>query len=428
MNNNENDLLEIKDDTVDVEEIMANIRQNLKDKGIEEVDFPDVLSLAGPGDVGDYSIDEDMAVLNTDWEVVADRPITSHRKIIGPIIVFFKKVVRKCLRWYINPIVDKQRSFNGAAVRVIGNIKGTQDKTAELEARVANLERELHKGDMVRRVQAVEDNVRILNDVTSKQKEAVFIGGERVRRIEGALKKEGRIGSSVPSQDTTMEDPDFDYFLFEQLYRGSRDKIKDIQRQYLKYFEGKDNILDIGCGRGELLELLLEEGKENVLGIDISDDMITYCKELDLPVKKVDAIEYLESLESGSLEGIYIGQVVEHLSPADMVRVIKLSHDKLKKDGVFIVETVNPMCLSVFALSFYMDPSHIKPVHPYTLEFIMQTQGFKGIETIYFSEVEEKIPELKGVGIDNLEEFNQGIDKLNSLLFSHQDYAIIGWK
>ena len=143
------------------------------------------MSLAGPGDVGDYSIDEDMAVLNTDWEVVADRPITSHRKIIGPIIVFFKKVVRKCLRWYINPIVDKQRSFNGAAVRVIGNIKGTQDKTAELEARVANLERELHKGDMVRRVQAVEDNVRILNDVTSKQKEAVFIGGERVENRRG---------------------------------------------------------------------------------------------------------------------------------------------------------------------------------------------------------------------------------------------------
>ncbi len=427
------DFLEIRDDTVDVQEIMADIRKSLKERGIHEEDFPNVLSFVGQGGMPGESIQDDMLTINSEWEVVADRPITSHRKVLGPIIVFFKKAIRKCLRWYINPIVDKQRTFNAAIVRVINSIKGSQDETqariAQLEGEIGRLQQELNAGDTIRRMQAVEDNIRGINKGMQKQKEISLITSERVRRIEGALKREGRIEngtSSIP--EVQYEDADIDYFLFEQMHRGSREEIKDRQRVYLKYFEDKEHILDIGCGRGEFIELLMDEGKTDVKGIDLNDDMVIYCKEQGLPVEKIDALSYLKEIQQGEVEGIYMGQVVEHLSPADMVRIIRMAYEKLAKGGVFIAETVNPMCLSVFANAFYVDPSHVKPVHPLTLEFIMQTQGFRNVETIYLSEIKEKLPQIKGNGISNADEFNKGIDRLNNLLFSNQDYAIIGWK
>jgi 2-polyprenyl-3-methyl-5-hydroxy-6-metoxy-1,4-benzoquinol methylase len=429
----EDKFIEINDDTVDVQKIMEDIKNSLKERGIQEVDFPDILSLANQNDMSANNMQEDIATINSEWEVVADRPITSHRKVLGPIIVFFKKAIRKCLRWYINPIVDKQRTFNSAAVRLINGLKNNQDedkiKISEMEAKIARLEQDLQKGDSARRMQAVENNVRDLNILIQKQKDISFITSERVRRIEGALKKEGKIGvSSNSAPKIDYEGADMDYFLFEQMYRGSREEIKKRQRVYLKYLEDKKNILDIGCGRGELIELIMDEGNIGVKGIDLDDDMIIYCSEKGLPVEKADAISYLEKLKPGEIDGIYMGQVVEHLSPADMVRVVRLANEKLAKGGVFIAETLNPMCLYIFAHAFYMDTSHVKPVHPFTLEFIMQTNGFRNVETIYLSPVQEKLSKLKGSNIENLEEFNKGIDRLNELLFSNQDYAIIGWK
>jgi 2-polyprenyl-3-methyl-5-hydroxy-6-metoxy-1,4-benzoquinol methylase len=344
--------------------------------------------------------------------------------------VFFKKAIRKCLRWYINPMVDQQRNYNAAVTRLIDNINGkasaAENKLMDMEDVVSELQKDVD--DISSRLLTLEDNVRWLNSIAQDGKEAAMVSAERLRRIEGALKKEGRIAMNAPINHTEREDVDIDYFLFEQIHRGSREQIKTSQEKYLKYFEDKDNILDIGCGRGEFIELLIENGKKNVRGIDVNDDMVLYCKELGLPVEKADAIEYLENIETGKIQGIYMGQVVEHLSPADMLYIIRLAYRKLAKDGVLIIETLNPRCLAIFSNAFYVDISHEKPVHPFTLEFIFQTEGFKNLEVIYMSEIKEKIPEIKDSRIVNVEEFNKAISRVNDLLFGYQDYAIIGRK
>ena len=480
--NSREDFMEIRDDTVDVRKIMEEIRSRIKERGIQEVDFPDTLSLAN--EVGELpenpTMEDDRLLVNTTWDVMAERPITSHRRFLGPILVFGKKVVRKLLRWYVNPFVDQQRNFNVAMVHLMNATQSQLDekkeRISELEQTVQDLEEKERKQEKLLQTDykdalyRVEENIRGLNQFADSYQDVQIMQNEKLRqlkrRISGNetgtaaeaapaggpdLQEAGKTGktasaaentgtSPVPkavsgsgaetfaSGETEQPEESIDYFMFEMKYRGSRAKIKESQRKYLKYLEGKNRILDIGCGRGEFVELLTEQGKTGIRGIDINEDMVTFCRDKHLPVEYGDAVTYLKSVPQGELEGIYMGQVVEHLPYEDMIRLIRLAYEKLADDGVFIIETLNPMCLAIFSNAFYMDVSHRKPVHPLTLEFILKSTGFSSVENIYFSEIRDKIPALRGSGIENEEEFNAAMGRVNDLLFGMQDYAAIARK
>jgi SAM-dependent methyltransferase len=225
--------------------------------------------------------------------------------------------------------------------------------------------------------------------------------------------------------------PSFDYFGFEERFRGSEESIKERQRVYFEFFKDVEPVLDIGCGRGEFLELAREAGiKAN--GVDLDLDMVLYCQEKELDVVREDAFAYLESIPDASLGGIFAAQVVEHLDPTRIIELVNLCHRKLQMDGVLILETPNPICLTVFARSFYMDLSHIRPIHPEAMKFLFESAGFKDLQVRFSAPVEPsmRVPPISGtaVGAQELEEFNQGIERLNELLYGFQDYAVIGKK
>jgi SAM-dependent methyltransferase len=225
--------------------------------------------------------------------------------------------------------------------------------------------------------------------------------------------------------------PSFDYFGFEERFRGSEESIKERQRVYVEFFKDVEPVLDIGCGRGEFLELAREAGiKAN--GVDLDLDMVLYCQEKELDVVREDAFAYLESIPDASLGGIFAAQVVEHLDPTRIIELVNLCHRKLQMDGVLILETPNPICLTVFARSFYMDLSHIRPIHPEAMKFLFESAGFKDLQVRFSAPVEPsmRVPPISGtaVGAQELEEFNQGIERLNELLYGFQDYAVIGKK
>ncbi len=226
-------------------------------------------------------------------------------------------------------------------------------------------------------------------------------------------------------------EPQFDYFGLEERFRGSEGDIKDRQRAYVEYFKGSDQVLDIGSGRGEFLELLMEAGIK-AKGVDLDLDMVLYCQEKGLDVVREDAFVYLDSLPDESLGGIFAAQVIEHLEPLRIVELVKLCQRKLRPGGPLIFETPNPACLMVFARSFYMDPSHIRPIHPETMKFVLESAGFEDLQLRFSAPVEAvmRIPPLAGAGADGLtlEEFNKGIERLNELLYGCQDYAVIGRK
>lgn len=232
-----------------------------------------------------------------------------------------------------------------------------------------------------------------------------------------------KVVNTIPEQEYSK----IDYFDFEDHFRGSREKIKEVQFQYLKYFEGKRNVLDLGCGRGEFLELLKEHGI-NAIGIDFYGEFIEYCKLNKLIAIEGDAIAYLNQVDS--TDGIFAGQLVEHLDTNQIIELCRLAYNKLTKGSYIVLETPNPTSLAIYSHAFYIDPSHQKPVHPLTLKYYMEKAGFKDIEIIYTesSKLPVKIPTLNIEKIDNINEFNASMKEIEKLLFGSQDYAIVAKK
>lgn len=220
---------------------------------------------------------------------------------------------------------------------------------------------------------------------------------------------------------------DIDYFDFENYFRGPRETIMKWQEVYLPYFEGRKNVLDLGCGRGEFLELMTKHGID-ATGVDLYGKAIDYCKGLGLRAECTDCIQYLGAQEK--VGGIFASQLIEHLATEDMVQLLRLAYQKLEDGAYLILETPNPMCLSIFTHAFYIDPSHNKPVHPLTVKYILERAGYREVNLIFpeVSRYPEAIPMLEGDGVKNLDAFNEAIKKLNETVYGCQDYAIIAKK
>jgi O-antigen chain-terminating methyltransferase len=221
---------------------------------------------------------------------------------------------------------------------------------------------------------------------------------------------------------------DFDYFTFEERYRGSEAEIRRHHRRYLRHVAGQGPILDIGCGRGEFLELL-REGGIAARGVDADLDMVLLCRDKGLDVVHDDLFRLLDTVADGSLGAVFSSQVIEHLAPAAVLRLVDGARRKLRPGGMLILETINPRCLTVFARSFFLDPSHVWPCHPDTMRFVLETRGFTDIATEFFNPV---VPEGSLLSLAAAEPgpagegVNRRLELLDELLFGHQDYAIIG--
>lgn len=230
--------------------------------------------------------------------------------------------------------------------------------------------------------------------------------------------------------NASNEYEEIDYFDFENRFRGPIEIIRERQSMYLPYFQDRSNILDIGCGRGEMLSLLKDNGII-AKGIDLFKDYVEFCRNEGLNVMVGDGIEYIEN-STEKYGGIFAGQVVEHISVGQILRFCKASYEHLEDGACLIIETPNPMCLSVFTNSFYIDPSHIKPVHPLTLKYYLEKAGFNQIEILYtdVSRCPNSIPKLNINGVDEseLKEYNNAMHIVSELLFGSQDYAIIATK
>jgi 2-polyprenyl-3-methyl-5-hydroxy-6-metoxy-1,4-benzoquinol methylase len=312
----------------------------------------------------------------------------------------------------------------------------------ELTAQMRETHQEYAAGLQRLRAQLVEEVARVRQEHTvalQEMRERSSRAERRVRRFVAALTDGPNADSlevkkSLPLPKAVLEGnagPYFDYFGFEERFRGNEEDIKELQRVYVEFFKEAPQVLDIGCGRGEFLELMTEAGIR-AKGVDLNLDMVLYCQEKGLDVVREEAYTYLESLPDESLGGLFAAQLVEHLEPTRIIELVNLCQRKLQPGGVLIFETPNPACLTVFAQSFYMDFSHIRPIHPEAMKFLFESAGFQNLQVKFSSPVEPSmgIPPLSGIAADPqaTEEFNRGIARLNELLYGFQDYAVIGRK
>ncbi|MCX8036784.1 MAG: methyltransferase domain-containing protein [Candidatus Sumerlaeia bacterium] len=227
----------------------------------------------------------------------------------------------------------------------------------------------------------------------------------------------------------------FDYHAFAEMLRGSPDTLRRRQACYLKYLTGQGPVLDCGCGRGELLELLRDNGIA-AYGVDLDERMIHVCHEKGLDARCEDAITHLAELPDSSLGAVVALQVIEHLDFADLYRFLLLSIKKLRPNGIAIFETVNPTCLTTFSGAFYADPTHVRPIHPEAARRLLELVGFSEVQIDYQSPVDEaeRLKSIENdVPVDSnvrriMETINENIQKINSLLYNYADYAVIGRK
>ena len=209
---------------------------------------------------------------------------------------------------------------------------------------------------------------------------------------------------------------------FEDKFRGKREKIKLSLEIYLPLIKNLTmdttalEILDIGCGRGEWLELLRENGF-HAKGIDVNEEMIQVCQKRGLDVFKSDAIEYLKNLPNNSLAAITGFHIIEHFDNFNLVlELLYDSYRVLKKGGIVLFETPNTRNILVGANDFYLDPTHNRPLHPFTMEFFLSKIGFK----------ETKILAVKDKSFTNIKEIE--FATLEDYVTIGRDYALIGYK
>jgi O-antigen chain-terminating methyltransferase len=262
-------------------------------------------------------------------------------------------------------------------------------------------------------------------DATALMKRFILLKEKLNQLIFLLEKKESPSLYQVKEIHQSIEDSQ--YAGFENRFRGLDEQVKEQQKDYLPYFKNADLVLDLGCGRGEFLELLQQNGI-NARGIDINEQMIETCKDKGLDCEKADILETLSEYDDNSLGGIFSSQVVEHLPPSYLKRMVEIAYHKLSPSSPIIIETVNP--LSVFSLVqiYFLDLSHQQPIHPQALSFLLKSSGFEKIQIKYSAPLKnEKLKPLPEKDeVTSL--LNENFDKINNLLYAPSNYAAFGKK
>jgi SAM-dependent methyltransferase len=322
------------------------------------------------------------------WAVSAERPFQNrpgrYGRLRGLALTPLKGVLRKSMRWYVEPLAAEQRRFNAAALKLLDSVWEEQQSALAVF------------GPRLERVVELD---------------------ERLTRLERRERAPAARTAAAPASAPTAPVVFPDYFAYESRMRGPTERIRERQRAYVDEFRDAAPVLDIGCGRGEFLGLLGEAGVE-ARGVDIDGDMVAYCRGEGLEVTQAGAIEHLDGLEDGSLGGIFAAQVVEHLPASELARLLELAAAKLRPGGLLVAETINP--LSPIALrNYFADLTHAQPLVPETLELLARQSGFASVEVRFANEPEEKLVEPADPTIA------ANVRRLNELLFGPLDYAIL---
>ena len=205
------------------------------------------------------------------------------------------------------------------------------------------------------------------------------------------------------------------YSLFEERFRGAPEQIGATQSFYLPFLmELPGLVLDVGCGRGELLRLLRERGIP-ACGIETNAISAEACRREGLDVLHGDALEVLARTEAGRFGAVVALQVVEHWSAETTFAFLRETRRVLTPGGRLILETINTDSLSALR-AFYLDPTHVRPVPPETLRFLAEAAGFVETRIEYRAALPEE---------ERLTERSENDARLNRLLFAPQDYALL---
>jgi len=422
-----------------------------------------------------------LAVLNQQWDLSQVAPAGGG--LAGRLRAILWKLIA--------PLTQQQQAFNATVVNHLNRNVAMHRETAqaiaatlavcreELEG-LANFETKLilyaqqitpYVDTKDRYVQAVPNAVAAglsgLSDDLQKRWESMTARERRyearvgevqstlsvVQRAVLTVKRELEQRASAPHTAGGAEQPSavvpatsrpldsYKYVGFEDEFRGSQREIRERMATYVPDFAGLSDVLDIGCGRGEFLDLLRTSGI-SARGVDLNDEMAAVCRDRGLEATAGDALSYLLAQPDGSLGGLFAAQVVEHLEPDYLMRLLEAAYHKLRPGAKIVLETINAACWYAFFSSYIRDLTHVRPLHPDTLRYLLVASGFQRVEVRYSAPFpdESKLQQVPTPSQSASGEpsapgdspaavaavFNENVAKLNGLLFTHLDYAVIG--
>jgi len=216
---------------------------------------------------------------------------------------------------------------------------------------------------------------------------------------------------------------------FEERFRGARGLITARLEGYLddvRALAEPSPAVDLGSGRGEWLSLLAAEGIV-AHGVEMDPRHVDQCLRLGLDVRREDALGHLRGLEDDSVGLVTAFHLAEHLPFDRLVELADQALRVLRPGGLLILESPNPDNLTVGASSFYLDPTHLRPLPPALLQFVVESRGFTGAETRLLTR-REAGPRLAppAPGSPDAEVIGPVVDLLNRMLLEAQDFAVLG--
>lgn len=305
------------------------------------------------------------------------------------------------------------RNLQGELARLRDLIQTHAIERARLEAHVSHF---AHLQQMLTHLEERQTN------------DAIYLKGELAQH-RSLLHRS--LGNALPEQNAGVREEvsihdshrlDSFYLSFENRFRGERAEIKERVRFYLPFLHEAGvgtidrPVLDLGCGRGEWLELLRENDFE-ATGVDLNLAMVAQCEQRDLRVRQADAVAHLRSLPDESLGAVSGFHIIEHLPLEALIDLIVETRRVLQPGGLAIFESPNCKNLTVGASNFNIDPTHRNPVFPETAQFMLETHGFEQVQLEYLSPAQSA---FRGE--------DQNSKVLTELLYGPQDFAVIGRK
>ncbi len=389
--------------------------------------------------------EEKLHNLNTRWDILPDGSVRRPDGLKGPMFDAVWPV--------LEPILRQQREFNSDLVNHLNrNIEAHRQANDALAQIVPGL-REGFNGLCLfehltvhflqtitpfvdTRQREVREAVDELRNVAEVAQRAAAMARREIERLRAPV---AAAAPAAPASSAAPDAPDaLAYVGFEDRFRGSEDEIRSRLTDYVPYFAGASDVLDVGCGRGEFLDLLKQAGIPG-RGLDLNPEMVEVCRARGLEATAGDAVSYLLGLPDESLGGLLAIQVVEHLEPGYLQKFLQTAFYKLRPGGIMVLETINPACWVAFFESYIRDLTHVRPIHPETLQYLLHASGFSSANIVYRAPIAEEARLQKVTpGVERFGEgdkhdrvaelvtaFNRNMDRLNSHLFTFQDYAAV---
>jgi 2-polyprenyl-3-methyl-5-hydroxy-6-metoxy-1,4-benzoquinol methylase len=228
-------------------------------------------------------------------------------------------------------------------------------------------------------------------------------------------------GAAARADDAVTQPPAYD--VFEEQMRGPSALVRQLQAAYVDDVSatpGDRPVLDVGCGRGEFLSLLAEHSIP-AYGVDLNEAFAAGAAERGLDVRLERGDEHLRHVQPESLRGVTAFHVVEHLPMAAILDFLDLAHRALIPGGVLILETPNPENLAVGANRFWLDPTHLRPLPPLLLGFLVREAGFEDIEVRRLN----PLPQAIDPALAHDRATKELIEVVNDALTGPLDYAVI---